>query len=135
MASAASFLHSESPDEEELLAEQFMNAGRSCGEWVWRFPVDDSYRVQLASDVADFQNADTDRMAGAGSITAAVFLKQFIDFSKVNAWAHIDIAGTALMQRRHNYARSPYHPKEGATGVGVRLLAKLAGTLCAEPSN
>jgi len=117
------FVHADDPDLEERLAAEFMAAGRTTAEWVWRFPVDDDYKVQLASDVADIENCDTDRMAGAGAITAAVFLKQFVDFDVVSSWAHLDIAATALMKRRLIYNKAPYQPKEGATGVGVRLVA------------
>ncbi len=120
------FTYAAEPDVNDAFAERVSSAGRMTGEWVWRLPVDDDYKVQLASDVADLENCDTDRAAGAGSITAALFLKEFVDFDVVEAWAHLDIAGTSMMKRRLIYNKCPYQPKEGATGVGARLLTRMA---------
>ena len=53
----------------------------------------------------------------AGTITAAMFLKEFVP--PKTAWAHLDIAGTAWCDKPR--ADCP----QGATGVGVRLLAHL----------
>jgi leucyl aminopeptidase len=52
----------------------------------------------------------------AGAITAACFLKEFVD---ERPWVHLDIAGTAWTEER-----TAYQPK-GPTGVAVRLLAEL----------
>lgn len=123
--------HSEDPDVDEAFADLFTGAGRRAGEWVWRLPVDDDYKVQLGSRVADIANCNLDSNTGAGTITAAVFLKQFIDFDKVSRWGHLDIAATAFMERTAIYNRSPYHPKEGATAIGVRMLTEVARLLAA----
>jgi leucyl aminopeptidase len=53
----------------------------------------------------------------AGSITAALFLREF---TAGLPWAHVDIAGTAWADEP-----KPHLPK-GPTGVGVRTLAMLA---------
>jgi leucyl aminopeptidase len=126
------FTHSKDSAADEEFTRQMQAAGRTTGEWVWPLPVDDDYKVQLASDVADLVNAQTDRASGAGSITAAVFLKQFVDFDVVKAWAHLDIAGTSLMERTLIYNKCPYWPKEGGTGFGVRLMTQLAEQLAAQ---
>ena len=55
----------------------------------------------------------------AGSITAALFLKEFTGGLP---WAHVDIAGTAWAEEAR-----PYLPK-GPSGVAVRTLAELAFT-------
>ena len=124
--------HSEDPDEDEGFADLFTGAGRRAGEWVWRLPVDEDYKVQLGSRVADIANCNLDGKTGAGTITAAVFLKQFIDFDVVEGWAHLDIAATAFMERTVIYNRSAYMPREGATAVGVRLLTEFAERLSQE---
>jgi leucyl aminopeptidase len=87
-----------------------------AGDRVWPMPLDDEYRDQLKSDIADIVNS-----AGrpGGAITAASFLKEFVD---ERPWAHLDIAGTAWAEER-----KPYQPK-GATGVAVRLLIELGMT-------
>ncbi len=123
------FTHANSTDEDDAFAAKLFASGREAGEWLWRMPIDDDYKVQIASDVADLANCSTDRATGAGAITAAVFLKEFVDFDVVKAWAHIDIASSALMERALIYNKSPYQPREGATGVGVRLLSSLAAHL------
>lgn len=124
--------HSEDEDVDSALAETFSQAGRRVGEWVWRLPIDDDYKVQLGSSVADLANCNLDGNTGAGAITAAVFLKQFIDFDRVKRWAHLDIAATAFMERAAIYNKSPYMPKEGATAIGVRLLTEVAGRIAQE---
>ncbi len=123
--------HSDDPDVDDAFADLFTGAGRRAGEWVWRLPVDEDYKVQLGSRVADIANCNLDGNTGAGAITAAVFLKQFIDFDVVQRWGHLDIAATAFMERTAIYNRSPYHPKEGATAIGVRLLTEMARLLAA----
>lgn len=84
------------------------------GDRVWPMPTFDEYREQLKSDIADFTNTGG---RPAGSITAAMFLKEFTGGLP---WAHIDIAGTAWADEPR-----PYMAK-GATGVAVRTLAELA---------
>ena len=54
---------------------------------IWRMPLHDAYMQKMQSDVADIVNASSDGMAG--SITAALFLKEFLPYKKVN-WIHID---------------------------------------------
>lgn len=128
------FTHARDVDRDERFAKQLIDAGHDTGEYLWRLPVDDDYLVQLASNKADLENASTDPLTGAGAITAAVFLKQFIDFDVVKAWAHLDIAATSMMLRAIIYNKIPYQPREGATGIGVRLFARIAERLAAEVS-
>ena len=79
-------------------------------------PLFEEYREQLKSEIADFTN--TGGRPG-GSITAALFLKEFVGDLP---WVHMDIAGTALLDEAR-----PYLPK-GPSGVGVRTLTELAST-------
>ena len=97
--------------EDDELANQLQEAGRCSGEGIWRMPMQNSYKAGLKSKIADLQN--TGPRAG-GSITAALFLKEFVD--KNIKWAHIDIAGTCWTEK--NRGLNPV----GATGYGVRLL-------------
>ncbi len=123
------FTHSDDDDHDDALTERMVSTGRRCGEWLWKLPVDDDYGAQLSSKVADIVNCDVDRKSGAGAITAAVFLRRFVDFDKVGAWAHLDIAATAYMERTVIYNKVPYMPREGATGIGARLMAEVARTI------
>lgn len=106
------------------LAEFVKEAGDVSGERVWQLPLYDDYKTQIRSDVADLENSGG---RSAGSITAAVFLKEFVGDIP---WVHLDIAGTATMDESiMNYAKNPFLPKEGATGVGTRMMYHLAEIL------
>jgi leucyl aminopeptidase len=95
-------------------------SARRAGELVWRLPLHDEYAELIKGRYADITNAVEGRKAG--SITAAEFLRRFVDD---RPWAHLDIAGTAFE------AGKPYAPK-GGTGVPVRTLVDLASGLAAE---
>lgn len=97
----------------DVLADLLIGIGGETGEWLCRLPLYEEYRDLLKSDIADIKSTGGRK---AGSITAALFLKEFVGKTP---WAHLDIAGTAYVadQRR-------YFPKH-ATGFGVRLLVKL----------
>ena len=95
----------------DKLAITLTQASHKVGEKLWRMPMGKVYDKMLDSPVADIQNITNKR--GAGSITAAQFLKRFVDKTP---WAHLDIAGVTLMNRQ-----MPTAPK-GASGFGVRLL-------------
>ena len=93
------------------LASELEKAAQGAGEKIWRMPMEDKYFEGLKSGIADMKN--TGPRAG-GSITAALFLKQFV--KDTVDWAHLDIAGTVWADKENGY-NSP-----GATGFGVRTL-------------
>lgn len=92
------------------LIDQLESAAQAADEPVWELPLARRYRSELNSTVADISN-----MGGpnAGSITAALFLEEFVADVP---WAHIDIAGVA-----QNNASKSWRPA-GCTGFGARLL-------------
>ncbi|MEU8224157.1 leucyl aminopeptidase [Kribbella sp. NPDC048915] len=94
--------------------EQLRRAGENVDEPVWELPLHRPYRTQLDSPIADMTN-----MGGvnAGSITAALFLEEFVDG---RPWAHVDIAGTAQLPAARTWRN------RGATGFGTRLLIEFA---------
>jgi leucyl aminopeptidase len=95
---------------EEDLAREFLEAGEATCERVWRLPVWQDYRENLKSDWADMKNTGG---RTAGTVNAALFLKEFVPPGV--AWAHLDIAGVAHLEKEH----AGYDP--GATGFGVAL--------------
>jgi leucyl aminopeptidase len=99
---------------DDKLIEKLKAASGETAEKVWQLPLDDEYGEQIKSDIADVKNIGGRE---AGTITAAKFLEKFVG---KNAWAHLDIAGTAYTTKA-----KPYCPT-GGTGVGVRLLTQLA---------
>ena len=95
----------------DQLSEQLTRAASKAGEGIWRMPMHDSYKSGIKSSIADLQNTGP---RPGGSITAALFLKEFVNSSI--PWAHIDIAGTCWTEKDRDIT-----PK-GATGYGVRTL-------------
>jgi leucyl aminopeptidase len=95
---------------DDAVAAQLEQAAQSAGEKLWRLPMEEKYFEGLKSGIADMKN--TGPRAG-GSITAALFLKQFV---KDTPWAHLDVAGPVWADKENGY-NSP-----GATGYGVRTL-------------
>ena len=93
--------------------DNVLQAARQAGEKFWQLPVDDEYRAQYKSMIADLANTGG-RYGGA--ITAAMFVGEFAEGTP---WAHLDIAGT-----RWTNDEKPYMAK-GATGVGVPTLSGL----------
>ncbi|WP_296242973.1 MULTISPECIES: leucyl aminopeptidase [unclassified Psychrobacter] len=76
-------------NDEDVLFE-LENASHLSGDLIWHMPLDDDYQTQLDSPIADMQNIGG---KGGGAITAACFLSRFVEEGQ--AWAHLDIAGTA----------------------------------------
>ncbi|WP_320674205.1 leucyl aminopeptidase [Prochlorococcus sp. MIT 1341] len=99
--------------ENDELANDLLAAATESGEGLWRMPMQNSYKDGLKSMLADLKN--TGPRAG-GSITAALFLKEFVEAS--TPWAHIDIAGTVWADKDKGINPA------GATGYGVRTLLK-----------
>ena len=100
---------------DDKLSNQLINAGESVEEKVWRMPLNKNFDKLIDSKNADMQNINY--VGGAGSTTAAQFLKRFI--LNNTPWAHLDIAGMAFS--KYGGALN----SGGATGYGVRLLNKL----------
>ena len=96
------------------LMNEVIEASKQAGEPVWQLPATDDYREMVKSDYADLVN--TSKGNGAGTITAGLFLENFVEDTP---WVHLDIAGTAY----YSSARS-YLP-QGATGVQVKTLYNL----------
>ncbi len=96
------------------IADKLTEAGKITGERVWRLPMDDFFDKQVNSEIADIRNTGSGR--GAGSITAAQFLKRFVGDTP---WVHLDIAGMAWDKAGSDLLN------KGATGYGVRLLNML----------
>lgn len=108
-----------SPD----LIAQVRQAGDAVDEPVWELPLIKKYRPELDSDVADIKNLGG---ANAGSITAGLFLEEFV---AGYPWVHIDIAGTAQSASARRWIN------KGATGFGTRLLIETIEKFEAPASN
>jgi len=103
----------------EKLINQIKESGSSTYEKVWELPLWPEYSKDIKGKYADIQNIGK---AGAGTITAGAFLKEFVGDTP---WCHLDIAGTAWGPKEPSY-----QPKVGATGVAVRLIYDLIENRC-----
>jgi leucyl aminopeptidase len=87
-------------DDEALAASIAAQAAR-VRDPVWRMPLWRPYDAMIEGTVGDISNSGTG--AGmAGSITAALFLKRFVD--KAKAWAHFDVYAWNPKPRAHGPA-------------------------------
>jgi leucyl aminopeptidase len=92
---------------------QLQQLGQAVADPLWPMPLWDPYDEELASRIADMNNAPSGGMAG--SITAALFLRRFV--AAPERWIHLDIYGWNLRER-------PGRP-QGAEAQGIRAVAEL----------
>jgi len=106
----------------DKLAEKLFEAGERTDERLWRLPLDEEYFELIRGSDSDIKNS-----AGvpyASPIVGGIFLKQFVP--EQIPWAHIDIAGTATLEKGTSGGRE-------ATGFGVRLVMEYLKTLSTLP--
>ena len=115
MVNAGSFAN----DEE--IYRHFTDALQITGERFWRLPLEDEYKDQIKSSIADIMNTGATRWGGA--INAAMFLKEFAEDIP---WIHLDIAGVAWTEEA-----KPWIAK-GPSGIAVRTLAEWVRTYAAK---
>ncbi len=88
--------------DDDALAAELVDAGLRCRDPLWRLPLWRPYDAGLRSEVADLSS--TGSVAGAGSVTAALFLRRFVP--EGIRWAHVDLFAW-------NAAASPGKPVGG----------------------
>ena len=96
---------------DEELFERVSRASDQSGEKLWRMPLDDEYRKEIESPIADIKNVGS---RWGGAITAAKFLQEFVEGVP---WCHIDIAGVDLFKGEGDI--------KGPTGFGVKTLVEI----------
>jgi len=101
------------------LINNIEKSSAKTGERVWELPLWEEYSRDIKSNIADIKNLGRGRLAG--TISAGAFLKEFVGDIP---WVHMDIAGTAWGPKEPSYM-----PKNGATGVAVRLIYDLIETM------
>ena len=95
---------------DETLIAQIKTASENAGEKFWEMPMEEKYFEGLKSPIADMKNTGP---RSGGSITAALFLKQFVEKTP---WVHLDVAGPVWADKEFGVNNS------GATGFPVRTL-------------
>jgi leucyl aminopeptidase len=97
---------------DDAIYERFNKALGKAGEKMWRLPLDDEYKDNIKSSIADMVNSGG---RWGGAINAAMFLKEF---AEETPWIHLDIAGTAWMEEQ-----KPWIAK-GPSGIALRSLVQ-----------
>jgi leucyl aminopeptidase len=97
---------------DDAMYERFHKANGEAGEKMWRLPLDDEYKDNIKSSIADIVNSGG---RWGGAINAAMFLKEFAEDTP---WIHLDIAGTAWMEDQ-----KPWIAK-GPSGIALRSLVE-----------
>jgi leucyl aminopeptidase len=97
---------------DDAMYERFHKANEEAGEKMWRLPLDDEYKENIKSTIADIVNSGG---RWGGAINAAMFLKEFAEDTP---WIHLDIAGTAWMEDQ-----KPWIAK-GPSGIALRSLVE-----------
>jgi leucyl aminopeptidase len=97
---------------DEAIYERFHRANDEAGEKMWRLPLDDEYKDNIKSSIADIVNSGG---RWGGAINAAMFLKEFAEDTP---WIHLDIAGTAWTEEQ-----KPWIAK-GPSGIALRSLVE-----------
>jgi leucyl aminopeptidase len=101
------------------LVREVLGAGTRAGEPGWELPMWDDYKELIKSDVADIKNSGG---RPAGTITAALFLKEFADEFP---WVHLDVAGTAYTEA--DLGTVPRGPTGVPVGTFVEFVRGRAG--------
>ncbi len=96
------------------LVQAVIRSGSNHGEMFWELPLVEEYREMIKTTIADISNTGG---KVAGAITAGLFLREFVPEGA--AWAHLDIAGPFIVEKKWKY----YTP--GATGFGVKTMVDL----------
>lgn len=99
---------------DEKLEMKLRHLGEESGDHVWPLPLWDEYDEEIKGTFGDVANLGRTRYGGA--ITAAVFLKQFVD--QAYPWVHLDIAPRMTTLPDEFLAK-------GSAGAPVRLLVKV----------
>ncbi|HHV41601.1 MAG TPA: leucyl aminopeptidase [Clostridiaceae bacterium] len=89
-------------------------AAEAAGERVWELPNDKDFAKRNESKIADIKNSGG-RLGG--TISAGQFIEAFLYDDK--PWVHLDIAGTAFIDKPQHYLPA------GATGIHVKTLVNL----------
>jgi len=96
------------------ICQKLLQASERSGEKFWRLPLDDEYRKEIESPIADVKNVGG---RWGGAITAAKFLEEFVEDVP---WCHLDIAGVDLAKGNQGL--------KGPTGFGVRTLVEMVSS-------
>ena len=102
---------------DDAFVTSFLDVANETGERYWRLPLFEDYAQAMKSEIADLKNTGG---RPAGSETAGAFLQAFVGETP---WIHLDIAGTAYLDKESAYSA------KGPTGTPVRALVTFVEAL------
>lgn len=102
--------------DDEKLADDLAGASATVSDPIWRMPLYAPYEADIKARIADLTNAPQGGFAG--SITAALFLKRFVEPD--TSWVHFDI-----------FAWSPKEKPHAPIGGEAQAIRALYSTICA----
>ena len=102
--------------DDDSLAAAIAACAAKAADPVWRMPLWRPYESMIEGTVGDISNSGTGSGA-AGSITAALFLRRFVE--KAKAWAHFDV-----------YAWNPKPRAHGPAGGEIQAARALFDLFC-----
>lgn len=105
--------------DDEALAGELAEAALRLADPLWRMPLYKPYEADISARHADLTNAPSGGMAG--SITAALFLKRFVEPGV--SWAHFDI-----------FAWSPKEKPQTPVGAEAQAIRALFDVIAARSS-
>lgn len=100
--------------DEDAFFERFKKGYEISGERYWRLPFYPEHEKMIESKIADIRNMGE---SCCGTITAGLFIRAF---AEAKPWMHLDIAGTAWVDKPVFEFQSV-----GATGAGVTSIYQL----------
>jgi leucyl aminopeptidase len=106
---------------DEAFSRELLEACAKTGERAWSMPLDDDFKDQLKSNVADMKNVGG---KWGGAITAAKFLEEFVSSIP---WVHLDIAGPSWNDGDSSTRDA------GGTGCFVRTLTSYLESKATSP--
>ncbi len=98
---------------DDAVIRELIEMGKKMDENLWHMPLHMPYMEQLKAEIADIKNIGS---RWGGAITAALFLRQFVDDDI--PWTHIDIAGPSVKEEPLGFLG------KGAKGFGVKTLVE-----------
>lgn len=100
------------------LLQSLQRASETTGEKLWHLPLEESYRESIKSTLADLKNISGGK--GGGSITAALFLQEFLDKAPATGTA------TAASSTGKSIYREKKEQEESFCLIFTHLLAILS---------
>ena len=100
----------------EKLKNQILKSAKETDEYTWELPIIEEYIDLMNGDIADVRNISKGGRMDPGTITAGIFLSNFVDKTP---WAHLDIGASGWSPKDKDYI------KKGGTGKCLKTFINI----------